>query len=298
MIIRKPDWLRVRMKTTPEFYRVSSILSKYRVHTICKEALCPNIYECWGSGTATFLILGDICTRNCRFCSVKKGNPGGVIDEDEPSRVALAARELGLKYVVITSVDRDDLPDGGACQYAKTIKAVREHIDNVVIEVLTPDFQESYNSIKTVVDAKPDVYAHNIETVERLTPVIRDRRAAYKRSLKVLRIVKDIDDSMITKSSILVGFGEKPYEVIKALEDLRNVGVDIVTIGQYLQPTTKHFPVAEYVEPKTFKYYEEIGYKLGFKLVISGPLVRSSYLASKYYDEFIRKLKGDPSSVH
>lgn len=280
---RKPDWIRTTLKTNKNFHDVYKLVKKYNIYTICIEAKCPNIFNCWSSRTATFLILGDICTRNCKFCGVKKGNPRGYVDDKEPIRIAHAVKELGIKYVVITSVDRDDLKDYGASQFVNTINHIRKLNNNIYIEVLTPDFGGRYELIKTVVDAKPDVFSHNIETVRRLTPIIRDRRASYDQSLKVLGYVKNLNSSIITKSSIIVGLGEKTEEVVKTMEDLRDVGVDIVTIGQYLQPTPKQYPVIEYVHPRIFKYYKNIGYKLGFKLVISGPLVRSSYLAGKYY---------------
>jgi lipoic acid synthetase len=283
MSIRKPGWLKIKVKYTEEMYRVSRIVREYGLNTVCEEARCPNIYECWGAGTATFLILGDICTRNCRFCSVKKGNPGGIVDRSEPFRVAMAVRRLGLKYVVITSVDRDDLNDGGSSIYSETINIVKKMNPGVYVEVLIPDFLGDYSSLKKVVDAGPDVLSHNIETVKRLTPVVRDRRASYHLSLEVLKMVKDIDSNILTKSGIMLGLGETFEEVVDALEDLRSIGVDIITIGQYLMPSKRHYDVVEYVRPEVFKELEGIAYDLGFRYVASGPNVRSSYMAGEYY---------------
>jgi lipoic acid synthetase len=290
MRMRKPDWLRIKVRYTDNLYRISKLLDMYGLHTVCEEARCPNIFDCWGSGTATIMILGDTCTRNCRFCSVKKGDPGGVVDVTEPERVATIVEKLGLRYVVITSVDRDDLPDGGGSIYSKTIEMIKERCKSVYIEVLIPDFNCSIDSIKMVVDAGPDVVAHNIETVRRLTPIVRDWRAGYEKSLKVLKLIKDINPDIITKSGILLGLGEGFDEVLETFKDLRSVGVDIVTIGQYLSPSKRHFPVVEYVSPDIFRRLEEAAYRLGFKYVASGPRVRSSYLAGEYF--ISRLLKG------
>ena len=265
------------------YSRVRSIIHKYRLHTVCDEALCPNISECWGSGTATIMLLGDICTRACKFCAVKTGNPRGYVDWDEPRRVAEAVRELNLDYVVLTSVTRDDLQDGGASIYAETVRLIKEKSPDTIVEVLIPDFNNDRNALKMVVKSGVDVVAHNIETVERLTPKVRDPRAGYWKSLRTLEIVKDLSDEIYTKSSIMLGLGERDDEVIKAMEDLRSVGVDILTIGQYLQPTRRHLPVVEYVAPEKFRRFKEIGERLGFLYVASAPLVRSSYKAGEYF---------------
>ncbi len=286
-VLRKPPWLRIKVLYTDGMRETSRTIHSHGLHTVCEEARCPNIYECWGSKTATFLILGDICTRNCRFCSVAKGNPRGKVDTEEPIRVARAVKELGLRYVVVTSVDRDDLPDGGASVYAETIRSIRRLNPGTIIEVLIPDFSGSLEALKKVVDAKPNVLGHNIETVKRLTPVVRDRRAGYELSLKVLKAAKEIDPGIITKSGIMLGLGEEYEEVVDALRDLRRVDVDIVTIGQYLMPSPKHYPVIEYVSPDVFKKLEKEAYSLGFKYVASGPRVRSSYLAGEYFIEKI-----------
>ena len=281
--LRKPPWIRVKLPSGEAYSRVRSIIRKYRLHTVCDEALCPNISECWGSGTATIMLLGDTCTRACKFCAVKTGNPRGYIDWDEPRRVAEAVKELNLDYVVLTSVTRDDLEDGGASVYAETVRLIKEMCPNIIIEVLIPDFNNDLNALRMVVESGVDVVAHNIETVERLTPKVRDPRAGYWKSLKTLKIVKDLSSKIYTKSSIMLGLGERDDEVVKAMRDLRSVGVDILTIGQYLQPTRRHLPVVEYVTPEKFKWFKEIGERLGFLYVASGPLVRSSYKAGEYF---------------
>jgi len=281
--LRKPPWIRVKLPSGEAYSRVRSIIRKYRLHTVCDEALCPNISECWGSGTATIMLLGDTCTRACKFCAVKTGNPRGYIDWDEPRRVAEAVKELNLDYVVLTSVTRDDLEDGGASIYAKTVRLVKEFCPDIIVEVLIPDFNNDLNALKMVVESGVDVVAHNIETVERLTPKVRDPRAGYWKSLKTLKMVKDLSDKVYTKSSIMLGLGERDDEVIKAMKDLRSVGVDILTIGQYLQPTKHHLPVVEYITPEKFRWFKEIGERLGFLYVASGPLVRSSYKAGEYF---------------
>ena len=273
----------MKLPSGKTYSRVRSIIRKYRLHTVCDEALCPNISECWGSGTATIMLLGDTCTRACKFCAVKTGNPRGYIDRDEPRRVAEAVKELNLDYVVLTSVTRDDLEDGGASIYAETVRLVKEVCPDIIVEVLIPDFNNDPNALKMVVESGVDVVAHNIETVERLTPKVRDPRAGYWKSLKTLKMVKDLSDKVYTKSSIMLGLGERDDEVVKAMRDLRSVGVDILTIGQYLQPTRHHLPVVEYVTPEKFRWLREIGERLGFLYVASGPLVRSSYKAGEYF---------------
>ena len=281
--LTKPSWVRTRLPSGGQYPQVKAILRRHRLHTVCEEALCPNLGECWGGGTATIMILGDICTRACRFCAVKSGNPNRLVDVNEPTNVAKAVREMGLKYVVLTSVCRDDLDDGGASIYAETVRAIKNYAGDVLVEVLIPDFGGDRDALEKVVKAAPDVVAHNIETIRRLTPVVRDRRASYEQSLSVLRMVKDINPLIFTKSSIMVGLGETPDEVVEAMKDLRSVGVDFITVGQYLRPTLSHIPVAEYVHPAVFEYYRSEALKMGFRYAACGPLVRSSYKAGEFY---------------
>lgn len=278
---RHPDWIRVRAPIGENYTHLKGLVRGLKLHTVCEEALCPNIGECWGAGTATIMILGDVCTRACRFCAVDTGNPRGSVDTEEPSRVADAIAELKLNYVVVTSVDRDDLSDGGAAIFAETIRQIKTKSPQTKVEVLTGDFRGDHAHVKTVVDAEPDVFGQNIETVKRLTHVVRDRRAGYEQTLDVLRTIKEIDPAMRTKSSILVGMGETFDEMIETMRDLRAANVDLLAIGQYLQPTRqkRNLPLVEYVAPEQFVRYREEGMKLGFKYVASGPLVRSSYKA-------------------
>jgi lipoic acid synthetase len=273
---RHPEWIRVRAPHGENYGQLKELVHGLSLHTVCEEAFCPNIGECWGAGTATIMILGDTCTRTCRFCAVKTGNPHGVVDREEPARAADAIAELKLNYVAVTSVDRDDLPDGGADIFAETVRQIKAKSPKTLVEILTPDF-----NVQTVVESRPDVFGQNIETVRRLTHVLRDRRAGYDRTLNVLRAVKEIDPAMRTKSSILVGMGETPSEVLETMQDLRAAQVDLLAIGQYLQPThlKRHLPLVEYVHPGQFANYREAGMKLEFKYVASGPLVRSSYKA-------------------
>ncbi len=282
-MLRKPPWIRLKLPSHGEYSRVRATLRKYRLNTVCEDSLCPNLAECWGSGTVTLMILGRICTRACKFCAIKTGNPGGVVDRDEPRRVAEAVKELGMKYVVITSVTRDDLPDGGASIYAETITRIKSSTPNVKVEVLIPDLNNDINALEKIVAAKPDVIGHNIETVKRLTKIVRDPRAGYEKSLKTLEIVKELAPEIYTKSSIMLGLGEAEDEVVAAMRDLRDVGVDILTLGQYLQPTKRHLPVVEYVHPEKFEKLRKIGEELGFLVVAAGPLVRSSYKAAEYF---------------
>ncbi|MEN3047629.1 MAG: lipoyl synthase [Candidatus Caldarchaeales archaeon] len=283
--MERPPWLKVVLPHGPVYERVREVVRRHGLHTVCQSAVCPNLGECWGSGTATFMILGDVCTRGCRFCAVTHGNPRGAVDLVEPERVAAAVSELGLSYVVITSVCRDDLPDGGASAFAETVRAVKRRSPGVLVEVLIPDFGGERGAIEEVVRAGPDVVGHNVETVRRLTPVVRDRRASYERSLDVLRTVKEVDPRRITKSSIMLGLGETDDEVIETLRDLRAAGVDVVTMGQYLRPLDSplYLPVVEYVRPERFRELEEAAYRMGFLYVASGPLVRSSYRAAEAF---------------
>ena len=282
-MLRKPPWIKLRLPSSGEYSRVRAILRKYKLNTVCEDSLCPNLAECWGSGTFTLMILGRICTRACKFCAIKTGNPGGVVDRDEPRRVAEAVKELGMEYVVITSVTRDDLPDGGASIYAETIRRIKSSTPNVKVEVLIPDLNNDVDALSQIVREKPDVIGHNIETVKRLTKIVRDPRAGYEKSLKTLKIVKELAPEIYTKSSIMLGLGETEEEVVAAMRDLRKVGVDILTLGQYLQPTRQHLPVVEYIHPEKFEKLKKIGEELGFLSVAAGPLVRSSYKAAEYF---------------
>jgi lipoic acid synthetase len=285
-LIRKPVWLRVRAPSGENYTRVKQSLRSLDLHTVCEEARCPNISECWGTGTATIMIMGDICTRGCRFCAVNGGKPA-LLDADEPERVAKAIKEWGLTYVVITSVCRDDLKDGGAEHIAKTIKATKDLCPKTIVEPLVPDFRGDEDSIKMVVESKPEVISHNIETVSRLTPKVRDARASYEQSLRVLKKIKDIDSMIYTKSSMMLGLGENEEEIFQTIKDLRSAGVNILTLGQYLQPGPKYLPVVEYVTPEKFNCFRKIGESMGFAYVASGPLVRSSYRAGEFFVEKI-----------
>jgi lipoyl synthase len=280
-LIRKPVWLRVRPPSGENYTKVKQSLRSLALHTVCEEARCPNISECWETGTATIMILGNICSRGCRFCAINSGKPAP-IDADEPKRVAKAIKEWGLRYVVITSVCRDDLKDGGAEHIANTIKAIKALCPSIIVESLIPDFRGNEDSIKKVVESKPGVISHNIETVIRLTPKVRDARASYEQSLLVLKKIKNIDSAIYTKSSIMLGLGESEEEIIKTLKDLRSTGVDILTIGQYLQPN-EYLPVVEYITPEKFNRLRKIAELMGFVYVASGPLVRSSYRAGEFF---------------
>ncbi len=278
--LRKPEWLnkKIELKKCEEMF---FYLKDLHLNTICQEARCPNISECFSKGVATFLILGDTCTRNCRFCAVKKGRPSQELDEQEPHRIAQAVERLGLKHIVITSVTRDDLPDGGAAIFVKVILNIRKRCEDVRIELLIPDFEGNEESVRKIVDAKPDIIAHNLETVPRLYKEIRNG-ANYTRSLKVLEMAKGFCKDIYTKSGIMLGFGEEEREVLDVFYDLRKVRCDFLSIGQYLAPSREHFPVKEYVNPDRFLYYKKRALELGFLYVESGPYVRSSYLASEY----------------
>lgn len=274
---RKPEWLKVRLNTNQNFQELKQMMRSKTLHTVCEEARCPNIFECWANRTATFMILGDICTRACRFCAVKTGLPTE-LDWAEPERVAEAVEQMGVRHVVVTSVARDDLKDGGAAIFAATIKAVRRRNPLTSVEVLIPDFLGNWDALKVVMDAKPDILNHNIETVRRRSDRIRSK-AKYDRSLELLKRAKEMQPTVPTKSSIMVGVGETFDEVVEAMQDLRANHVDIVTIGQYLQPTKKHLKLERYVKPEEFVKWKEIGLEMGFSHVESGPLVRSSYHA-------------------
>ncbi|HCY55165.1 MAG TPA: lipoyl synthase [Oceanicaulis sp.] len=276
---RKPDWIRVRVPANGEIQRIKSMLRKQKLHTVCEEAACPNLPECFGGGTATFMIMGDTCTRACSFCNVKTGMPAA-LDTDEPRRVAEATATMGLKHVVITSVDRDDLEDGGAEHFAQTIRAIRALNPDTTIEILTPDFLRKPGAAEIVIDARPDVFNHNLETVPRLYLSIRPG-ARYYHSLRLLERVKERDPSQFTKSGIMVGLGETKEEVMQVMDDMRSAGIDFLTIGQYLQPTRKHAAVDRFVTPEEFKGYETIARAKGFLMVSASPLTRSSYHAGE-----------------
>jgi lipoic acid synthetase len=288
--IEKPEWLRVRFPRGENYGKIKAIVRNHNLHTVCEEAHCPNVAECWGGGTATFMLMGDTCTRGCRFCNVKSGSPHGQLDIFEPVKLAKIIADLGLKYVVITSVDRDDLPDGGAGHFAATISAIKQHDPDVITEVLIPDFQGNLKDVKKIVDAGPEVIAHNIETTKPLTSKIRDPRATYEQSLKVLEGIKELNPSVYSKSSIMVGLGENEGDLVQTIKDLRAVHVDILTLGQYLRPSKGHVPVVDYVSRERFSDYKSLGEQLGFLYVASGPFVRSSYRAGEFFVEaLIRK---------
>src|SRR5207248_6919811 len=272
----KPEWLKVRMPGGGRYEQVRRTLRELSLNTVCEEASCPNIGECWGSGTATVMLMGRVCTRGCRFCDVSSGMPGP-LDPLEPRHLAEAVGRLGLDYLVVTSVNRDELSDGGAAHFAQAIVELRRAAPKTLVEVLTPDFQGDRGSLQMIIDAAPTVAAHNLETVERLTPRVRDRRASYKQSLEVLEFYKR--GGMRTKSSIMLGLGQTRSEVLQAMRDLRSVGCDILTLGQYLRPSQKHLPVEEFVRPEALADLEREGLALGFRFVAAGPLVRSSYQA-------------------
>ena len=279
--LKKPSWLKIPLTFGGKFKQVKSLVKAHRLNTVCEEAKCPNINECWEAGTATIMILGSICTRACRFCSVDTGNPKGWLDLEEAENAAKTVKLMGLKYVVITSVDRDDLADGGAKQFADTVKAIKSLNPETKIEVLTPDFQGNTDAIDLLVDAGIDVFAQNIETVERLTKSVRDPKAGYKKTLDLLAYAKNQHPSTITKTSLMLGLGETDDEVLQCMRDIRLHYVDILTLGQYLRPTLHHLSVERYVSPSLFNDFRESGLKLGFLEVVSGPLVRSSYRAEK-----------------
>jgi len=287
---RKPEWLKVRMPGGERHAELTQTFRRLQLHTVCEEARCPNVGECWREGTATIMILGDVCTRGCRFCAVDSGHPGGKVDEAEPDHVATALAQMDLAYVVLTMVDRDDLLDGGAAHVARTVSSIHTHSPDLLVETLVGDFAGKTDAIATVVQrGQPDVYAHNVEVVPSLQRKMRDARCSWDRSLMTLQAARQAG-AAVTKSSLMVGCGETADEVVEALGLLRQAQVDVVTIGQYLRPTPKHAPVLRYVEPAEFEHYKQIGDELGFQYVASGPLVRSSYRAA---EAFLRgKLRG------
>src|SRR5580658_935362 len=272
----KPEWLKVRAPGGERYAELKATFRSLDLHTVCEEARCPNVGECWSEGTATVMLLGDTCTRGCRFCAVKTGQPRGAVDVREPEHVARALSSMPLQYVVMTMVDRDDLLDGGADHVAKTVRRLKELRPDMLVETLVGDFGGHMHAVDTTVDAHPDVWAHNVEVVKRLQRIIRDARCGYDQSLAVLRRAKERAPETVTKSSIMVGIGESDDEVLETMRDLRSAGVDVVTIGHYLRPTTRHAPVDRYVEPERFDAYAAEGRSMGFSFVASGPLVRSS----------------------
>ncbi len=279
----KPPWLKVSLPHGDDYERVNAKVRTLALNTVCREALCPNIAECWGRGTATIMILGDTCTRGCRFCAVKTGNPKGHVDWLEPQRVAEAVRDLGWRYLVVTAVDRDDLADGGALIFANTVRAIHETVPGARVEVLSGDYRGDLRSLDIVLDAEPDVFAHNLETVRRLTPRIRDKRAKYDQSLAILCHAKRRAPKRFTKTSIMIGLGEEQPEIEQAMDDARGVGVDIFTIGQYLQPSKRHLPVTDFVTPERFSELGRVAKAKGFHQVVSSPLSRSSYHAEQAF---------------
>lgn len=284
---RLPEWLKIRLPRPDTIKDVERMMRSKRLHTVCESARCPNLPECWSKRTATFMILGDTCTRACGFCAIKVGKPL-TVDDEEPKNVASVAKDLGLKHIVVTSVARDDLADEGAGQFARTIHALREELPEAIVEVLVPDFKGKRWCVQIVTDAKPEIFNHNVETVPRLQTIVRPQ-AKYERSLGVLETAKELNPKIYTKSGIMLGLGETKDEVVGVLKDLRASGVDAVTIGQYLRPTMRHLPVNEFIHPSVFKEYEQIGNEMGFAFVASAPFVRSSYNAI----EFSRKVMSE-----
>lgn len=284
---KKPDWIKVRLPSNPVFFSTKALVSDLKLHTVCESAQCPNRWECWSQGTATFMIAGERCTRACGFCAVATAKPFA-LEPDEPQRVAEAVKRLKLRHVVITAVARDDVKDGGALHFAETIRAVRATDPKIIIEVLVPDFNGKDASLQTVLEAKPEIFNHNLETVERLTPLVRSR-AKYRLSLEFLKRARELSPETVTKSGLMLGLGETENELFQAMDDLIESGVRVLTLGQYLRPTPQHLPVVEYVSPETFDLYGEIARNKGFDFVASGPLVRSSYHAADFNPVALRK---------
>jgi lipoic acid synthetase len=279
--LRKPDWLRIKVSGGATYEKVQGIVHEHKLATVCEEAKCPNMSECWSSGTATIMLMGDVCTRACRFCAVNTGNPKGWLDLDEPDNTARSVRLMNLKYVVLTSVNRDDLPDGGAGHYAACVKRIKEENPDTGVEALTPDFLGNLKDVETVVDSGIEVFAQNIETVKRLTHPVRDPRATYEQTLAVLAHAKAHRPEGLTKTSLMLGLGETEEEILECMDDLRAAKVDILTLGQYLQPTANHYPIDRYVTPQEFERYRRWGLQKGFLEVVSGVFVRSSYRAEQ-----------------
>ena len=283
--LRKPDWLRIRIKGGATYEKVQDIVHEHRLATVCEEAKCPNMSECWSSGTATIMLMGDVCTRACQFCAVNTGNPRGWLDPEEPANTARSVELMGLRYVVLTSVNRDDLEDGGAGHYAACVRAVKERNPETAVEALTPDFLGELADVETVVDAGIEVFAQNIETVQRLTHPVRDPRAGYQQTLDVLAHAKAYRPEVLAKTSLMLGLGETEVEILECMDELRAAGVDILTFGQYLQPTAHHYPIERYVSPAEFEQYRQWGLEKGFLEVVSGVFVRSSYRAEQVLEK-------------
>ena len=280
-IERKPTWLRVKSQNSSKYRELKSIVSEKKLHTVCEEAMCPNIQECWSHGTATFMLLGSVCTRACRFCAVDTGNPKGSLDKDEPIKVASSIAHMNLKYAVLTSVNRDDLRDGGAEHFSHTIQAIKEKAPEVIVEALVPDFLGNEQSIEILLNSKLEVFAQNLETVSRLTKRVRDPRAGYDQTLEVLSYAKQHSPSVITKTSLMFGLGETEEEILKTFDDIKGTGVDVLTLGQYMRPTENHLPVEKWYTPEEFEYFKDLAIGMGFLEVASGPMVRSSYRADR-----------------
>ena len=280
-IERKPKWLRIKSQNSSKFRELKEIVSHKKLHTVCEEAMCPNIQECWSHGTATFMLLGSVCTRACKFCAVDTGNPKGQIDAKEPEKVANSIAQMNLKYAVLTSVNRDDLEDGGAMHFAQTVVSIKKEAPGVIIEALVPDFLGKRESIETLLDSNVEVFAQNLETVNRLTHQVRDHRAGYEQTLEVLAYAKTYSPKTISKTSLMLGLGESEDELLESFNDIRSVGVDVLTLGQYMRPTINHLPVEKWYSPEEFQYMKKLALDIGFKEVASGPLVRSSYRADK-----------------
>ncbi len=282
---RKPPWLKTPIPSGEVFFSIKNNLREKKLFTVCEEAKCPNLGECWATGTATFMVLGDTCTRACRFCHVKTGNPEGWVDAQEPSNVAQSCKQLGLKYVVITQVDRDDMKDHGSSHIRDVLLEIKKQNTDIKVEILAGDYAGCESSLKTVLTAKPEVFAHNLETIKRLTPRVRDARANYDQSLRVLENAKQLASyNVFTKSALMLGLGEQAEEVEQTMKDLRTVGCDFLTIGQYMRPTKKHLSIKKWVHPDEFKHWKNKAIELGFKGVASSPLVRSSYKAREFYE--------------
>ena len=280
-IERKPTWLKVKSQNSRKFKELKRIVSVKKLHTVCEEAMCPNIQECWSHGTATFMLLGSVCTRACKFCAVDTGNPKGKLDKEEPMKVANSIANMDLKYAVLTSVNRDDLNDGGAGHFSHTIRAIKEKAPEVIIEALVPDFLGNTESIEILLDSNLEVFAQNLETVRRLTKRVRDPRAGYDQTLKVLSHAKQNSQKIITKTSLMFGLGETKEEILVAFEDIKKAGVDVLTLGQYMRPTINHLPVEKWYTPEEFEYFKKLAIEIGFLEVASGPMVRSSYRADR-----------------
>ena len=280
-IERKPKWLRIKSQNSSKFRELKEIVSHKKLHTVCEEAMCPNIQECWSHGTATFMLLGSVCTRACKFCAVDTGNPKGQIDGKEPEKVANSIAQMNLKYAVLTSVNRDDLEDGGAMHFAQTVVSIKKEAPGVIIEALVPDFLGKRESIETLLDSNVEVFAQNLETVNRLTHQVRDHRAGYEQTLEVLAYAKKYSPKTISKTSLMLGLGESEDELLESFNDIRSAGVDVLTLGQYMRPTINHLPVERWYSPEEFQYMKKLALDIGFKEVASGPLVRSSYRADK-----------------